>query len=163
MTQAEKNEAAAGAPGTIELGGTTYLVAQPDDRTFAALNKHFREQMQNPIQAIADDLKYLPPEYRRMAIDAAVALKAGGGVEVSEAFIRERLMEPAGCAFLAWLLILPNHPEVTQEAVRAHVTPDNVMDTNARLFAASGMKALVEGKTTGRRRGGRWPRKPVRR
>jgi hypothetical protein len=150
MTREESNEAVANAPGTIELGGRTYLVSQPTDQTFAALHKFLRERQQSPIQAVADDLKYLPPEYRRMAIDAAVALKAGGGSGVTEEFARQQLMEPHGCAYLLYLLIRPEQPDTTLETIRALVTPDNVMDLYAKLHPAAGLAGLDAGKANGR-------------
>jgi hypothetical protein len=145
-----ENEAATGAPGTVELSGQTYLVGQPTDQDFATLRNHLRKSLQNPFQAIAEDLKYLPPEYRAVAIEAATKLKAGGGVELTEAYIRERLMEPAGAAFLTWLLIRKNHPDVTLEQLRTHFTEATTQDILAKLYEASGLGVVASGKGIGR-------------
>jgi hypothetical protein len=150
MTQAERNEAVAGALGTLELGGRTYLVSQPDDRTFASIHKEFRKNAPTPIKAVSKELEDLPPQYRATAIKAAVELTAGGAVDLSESFIREQLQEPRGCAFLVYLLVKPQQPDVTLETIVPFVTAENLSDILVKVYEASGMKALVQGKVNGR-------------
>jgi hypothetical protein len=145
-----QNEAAAGGPGSIELAGRTYLVGQPNDQDFAAIRNRLRANLQNPIQAIAEDLKYLPRQYHDAAIKAAVALKAGGGAELTESYIRERLIEPDGASFLGWLMIRKHHPEVTLEDIRPHFTAETTSQILAKLYEASGLEAVQGGKGIGR-------------
>jgi hypothetical protein len=142
----EANVKVSGGPGSIELGGVTYLVGQPDDRLFTTLHDHCRKQAKNPIQAIADDLQYLPAEYRKDAIKAAVELKSGGGAELTAAGVQEYLFSPAGCAFLTWLMIRKEQPDVKLETIRPHVTETNVHDILAQLGKASGLEAVMPGK-----------------
>jgi hypothetical protein len=144
----EANDVITGAPGTIELGGKTYLVGQPDDQVFATLKGYLAERLQSPFQAIADDLKFLSAADREAAIRAAVALKAGGGVDVTQAFADKQLRQPHGCAFLAWLLIRKEQPEAKLEDIHKAVTQDAVIDVLAKLYTAAGMDSL--GKAGGR-------------
>ncbi len=145
----DRNEAVTGAPGTIDLGGQTYLVAQPTDEDFATLRSHLKAKLDSPLKAIADDLKYLAPADRAEAIKAAVALKTGGGAELTPQYVQEQLMQPPGAAFLAWLLVRRNHPDVKLDDVKAAVTGDNVLAVLADLKRASGMEAAAGGKVGG--------------
>jgi hypothetical protein len=145
-----ENEAAAGGPGFLQLNGTTYLVGQPTAQDMAALHRYFRERLQNPLAAIAGDLESLPPQYRAAAIKAAVELRAGGGAELTPGYVGEQLLQPHGCAMLAWLLIRKNHPEVTLEKIAPHVTAENASDVLAKLGAASGMAGVTDPKAAGR-------------
>jgi hypothetical protein len=133
----------------FELGGQTYLVGQPASADFTALYSYLRQRLKNPLHAIADELAGLPPHIQQMAVKAAVELKAGGGAQMTEEFVREQLFLPHGCAFLAWLLIRKNHPDVKLADVQKHVTDETVLPTLARLQQASGMDAANAGKATG--------------
>lgn len=146
----DQNEAVANGQGTIELGGVTYLVSPPNDTDFATLRRHLKKQLANPLHAIAEDLKGLPPDVRQAAIKAAVELQSGGGAELTESYIRTRLMEPAGAAFLAWLVVRKSHPDVTLEALAPHFTEESTPVLLAQLSEASGLDGAARGKATGR-------------
>jgi hypothetical protein len=144
------NEAVSGGPGVLELGGTTYLVGQPDDRTFRTLLAHLRSKIKTPLTAVAEELAAMPPEMRALvqsgAISEAVKIKAGGGVELTQSYVQEELMKPAGAAFLAWLLIRKEQPDAKLAEIEPHVTDDNVVEVLAKLMTASGLEAVIAGK-----------------
>ena len=142
MTDERRNELATGGPGSAEIGGTLYLVGQPNDQDFAAIRDFIRKKLRNPFQAIAEDLKYLPRELWDAAVRAATELKAGGGAEPTPEFFRQQAAEPDVVAFMAWLLVRKNHPDATYESIRPHVTAANVEAVSAALYDASGMSAL---------------------
>lgn len=143
------NEKVTGAPGVIELGGVTYLVGQPDDRTFTTLLARIRENRKNmprPLQAIAADLQCLAPEDRAAAIKVAVELQSDGEGGLTDRYIQSELLTPEGAGFLAWLLIRKEQPDVKLEAIQPHVTADNTVEVLAKLMAASGLEAISAGK-----------------
>jgi hypothetical protein len=124
LTQGERNERIAGAPGPVVIGGQTYLASPPSDQDMATLHNFFRQKLKNPLAAIADDLDGLPAHLRDSAIRAAVELKAGGGVKMTEEFIGQEIQKPDGAAFFAWLLVRKNHPEIKLEVVRQGVSDE---------------------------------------
>ena len=150
QSNGNQNETAAGGLGTVEIGGVTYLVRPPTDVDFATLRRHLKKELENPLHAILPDLKGLPPDVRAEAIKAAVELKAGGGAKLTEEYVREKLFQPAGAAFLAWLLIRDQHPGLELETLRPHFTDDNAGERLADLYRAGALEDAAGGKATGR-------------
>src|SRR5438105_5032681 len=107
MTSADKNELAAGAPGTVEIGGRVYLVSQPTDAMFLTVKGYVKQRVKTPLQAVAEDLKNLPPSLQVEALRAAAVVQAGGSALTAEA-MQDVLLTPDGAAFLAWVHIRPN-------------------------------------------------------
>jgi hypothetical protein len=149
-TQGEKNERVAGAPGPIQIGGVTYLASPPSDVEFGALHKYLREKLADPIQSVAKSIGGLPLHLQKMAVTAAVEIHAGGGAKLTDEFVGQQVMQPDGCAYLAWLLIRKQHPEVTLETIR-NAIPDTeaAMRVLGDLYDAAGLRAL-SGKAAGR-------------
>lgn len=124
MDQGEKNERISGARNTVVIGGVTYLMSPPTDQDFADLHLFIRKRLASPIAMIAEDVKDLPPHLQKMAIEAAVAVKAGGGARLTENFVDEQMRTPDVCSYLAWLLIVKNHPDAKLETLRAAIPTD---------------------------------------
>lgn len=150
ITQGEKNERVAGAPGPIQIGGVTYLATPPSDVEFGALHKYLREKLADPIQSVAKSIAGLPMYLQKIAINAAVEIQTGGGAKLTDEFVGQQVTQPDGCAYLAWLLIRKQHPDVTLETIRAAI-PDNetAMRVLGDLYDAAGLRALA-GKAAGR-------------
>jgi len=153
---AERNEAAAGAPGTITLGGQTYLVSPATVATFLTVRKHLMKLAQqrqaeavSPLAAIKKDLEGLSPADRAVAIQAAVAMAKPQSVEVTEDLCAEFLFSAEGCRFVAWLHLRQNHPELTQQRLAELIDEDNAADVYLQLDEATGMGRL--GNRAGRR------------
>jgi hypothetical protein len=150
----EASAAVTGGPGIIELGGTTYLVGQPDDRAFAAVFARIREQRKpapTPLQLVLPDLVGLPPEDRAIAIKAAVDKQlerkpAAIDPGELEADTQQFLMTPDGAAFLTWLLIRKEQPDTKYETIKPLVTEENYLEVLARLMTASGLEAVAKKK-----------------
>lgn len=140
------NQLATGAPGTIKIGDQTYLVSQPSRADYMTLRKHLAGVLKRtkiaPLAAIAPELAGLPPEFQKMAIEAAVKIKESGR-EATNDNITELLMEPAGVAFWAWLLIRKNEPAVSLAEFEKAITVENVDAIAADLLAANGLSEAV--------------------
>jgi len=142
MNQVEANESIAAAKGTITLGGQTYLVDPMTERTFGTLSKWLRKRLADPLAAIAASLAGLPKHLQEIAVREAVALKAGGGVEMTRSHIEQQLMEPEPCAFLLWVLVRGNHPNTTHAELTALVQAGNPEAVLAELYDAAGLRDL---------------------
>jgi hypothetical protein len=151
-----RNELATAAPGSVEIGGATYLVAQPNDQDMAALRQYLRKQIESPLAAVAEELAAMSPSLRAVvqesAIRAAVEYKASGNNKLAPEYVQEQMMRPHCVAFLAWLLAKKLQPGLTLEAIKPHVTEDNASTILEALYRESGMEAVVEGKAGGRPR-----------
>lgn len=142
MDRVEANESVAGAQGTITVAGTTYVVNPVTEQAFATLSKWMRKRLADPLAAIAGSLAGLPKHLQEIAVREAVQLKAGGGVDMTSAYIQQQLFEPEPCAFLLWTLIRGNHPTVTLEGLTAAVTTAGAEQVLADLYEAAGLSAL---------------------
>lgn len=142
MDQNQANESIVAAKGTITLGGQLYLVDPIKDQHFGTLQKWLRKRMANPLAAIAEDLKHLPKHLQEIAVKEAVALKAGGGMEMTRAFLESQLFEPEPCAFLVWILIRGNHPDVQHQDLVKKVEEVGAEFVLANLWDACGLGEL---------------------
>jgi hypothetical protein len=147
MSQQSLNMAVSGAKGTLVLGGSTYLVDPITDTIFGTIGKWLRKRMKNPLAAIADDLKHLPKHLQEVAVKEAVALKAGGGAEMTRAYLEQQLFEPEPCAFLVWLLIRGNHADVTHEFLIPLVTEASPERVLSELYSAAGLDDMEKNRT----------------
>lgn len=137
------NRLATAAPGSVTLAGETYLVGQPTKAEFITLRKElirlWKASNSTPLTSIAPELQGLPPELQKIAVEAAVKLKAGNQ-EPDAAALQSMLFEPEAAAFWAWLLIRKNHPDVKLAAIKAAITRDTVDDVLASLLDANGLR-----------------------
>lgn len=142
----DANESVAGALGSFELGGKTFLVDQVTDQTIATLHKHLRKTMKSPLASIMESLKGLPEELQKVAVAEAVKLQANGGVEGNAVFFRDQMLSANGTGFLFWLLAKKNHPDLTLEKAMELVNKaDSVMAVMEELSKACGMDQLTKG------------------
>lgn len=147
MTQAEANQNAAAALGSIELGGRSFLVSQPTQQDTATLGKYLLGMAQNPLKAMAAELEGLPPELQKMAIDSAIKLKMSRAnvpttEEESKGILMAMLFTPEGCRFMAWILLRKEHPDVTLEMLKGLIHDGNYFDVLTTLTDQSGMASL---------------------
>ena len=135
------DEALISAPGTITLGGKTYLVAKPSERDVFAIFHQARKEAKkayNPFREVNEALDGLevPIESRTALLLQAHRVKISGEVPGDAA--TEWLTSPPGAAFYAWVLLRKQHPEVSLEAVRQTITDENCLDVFMELDEASG-------------------------
>jgi hypothetical protein len=149
MDYKEANAAVTGGPGVIELGGTTYLVGQPDDRVFAAVARIREERKPAPTPLQLDPPRPARPAPEDRASRSRPRSKARSGRQDQadmEADTQEFLMTPDGAAFLAWLLIRKEQPDAKFETIKSLVTEENYLEVLARFMTASGLEAVAKKK-----------------
>lgn len=143
MEAQERNEAVAGAKGTIVLGDQTFLVDQITDRHMATLSAYLRKRLKSPLDAILSSIKGLSPELQKVAVAEAVKLQASGPPEVTKSFVEQQLLEPEPLSFLVWILIRGNHPEVRHDqAFISMVEKAGAESVLSDLYSAAGLSKM---------------------
>lgn len=143
MEAQERNEAVAGAKGTIVLGDQTFLVDQITDRHMATLSAYLRKRLKSPLDAILSSIKGLPPELQKVAVSEAVKLQASGPPEVTKGFVEQQLLEPEPLSFLVWILIRGSHPEVRHDqAFISMVEKAGSESVLSDLYSAAGLSKM---------------------
>lgn len=136
------NQLATGAPGTIVLGGETYLVSQPTKQDFVTLRKHlaamFRAKAESTYASMKADLVDMPPDIRAIAIAEIVKSNKR---EPTDSELEDLLLEKDGVAFWAWVLIRKTQPAVKLKTIRDAIDDGNVDGMIAELLDAGGLKA----------------------
>ena len=139
------DDAAAGAPGVVLLGGKEYLCAPASAKTFVAARNYIRSKLKTPLAAVAEAFKDLPPSLRAEAIKAAVAQQAGGS-EITDEAATDVMVSVAGCRFMAWLHMRPPlNPDLKRETLDSLITEDNYLDVLKQLDDATGVSQLAKG------------------
>lgn len=140
----------AGAPGTINLGGRTFLVAQPTDSDMRAIAAFLQKHALSPVAALeADpDFKYLPPEMQEEKRRDAALLKFKQGTPFDGPSALQALTGLEGTRFVAWILCRKREPTLTLEQVAGLITEANYLAAAVELDVASGMADL--GNSAGR-------------
>ena len=145
MTAAETNATLAGAPGTVEVKGKTYLV----DKTNTAQIFAFYEwalkvarKTYNPFRDVCDSLQGLPvsEEQKHALLLQAHSVKFSG--DVPNSALTDALRSCAGVAFQFWILTRKHHPELTLEAANGMIDENNRIDVYADLDEASGANTI---------------------
>ncbi len=147
----ERTAKAVAAPGTIALGGKTYLVAQPTPQDLETVGRYLRKLLRNPLKALVADIESLPESIRAMAMDAAMKIQANPPTpktkeEAAEA-CQALIQTPEGFRFLLWTILRKNHPDLTLEQLKPLVTDANVDELAERLAEEAGLADL--GKSLG--------------
>lgn len=141
------NQVASGAPGTIEIGGETYFVAQPTEADFVTLHKYLIEAWRGDkskfLKQVAEQVKGLPEKLQEVAIRSAVEAQARGDTEPAQEALQSMLYELRHTAFWVWTLCRKNHPDLTLQAVASGVNADNQTELLAGLLRASSMAAVA--------------------
>lgn len=142
------NEAIVSPPGTIELGGKTYLVSKPTEKdifSVAMYAKKLAKRKYNPIRETLDALAGLQASEEAKTAVILQAHRVQSSGEIPADAISEELMGAKGCAFYAWVLIRKNHPEVTLEQLQDLINEDNSIMVFADLDEVSGAKMIHRG------------------
>lgn len=148
MDTSAQNEAIVSAPGTINLGDTTYLIAKPTESDTFAVFQYARKQAAkhyNPIREAMEAIKDLDcTEAQRTAI-LLQAHRVQASREVPSEVISDFLMSARGAAFFFWILARKNHAELTLEKAEKLITEDNATSVFAELDEASGVRMIHRG------------------
>lgn len=132
MNTSDRNAAALASPISVSVAGTSYLANPPTPSDIIAYREEMKRQcraagtVEDPIVAVASTLEKINPMFHAVFAEAAVKLRAGGGVEPSDDAVTAQLYTPDGAAFMLWLLASKNHPGLKIEDVRSKI-PDTVV------------------------------------
>ena len=125
------------AGGTIVLGGRTYLMKQLTLGDYGQVQTWLRQRLPKPFAVVADALKDLEPirafdpegyaEARKQLLLAAMEdAKRGDGTGAPPEMVADCLNSPDGIAYLVWLCVRKEHPEVAYETIRAAINSENL-------------------------------------
>lgn len=143
MESQERNEAVAGAKGSIYLGGQTYLVDQITDRHMATLSAYLRKRVKSPLETIMESVKSLPPDLQKVAVAEAVKIQASGPPAVTREFVEQQLLEAEPLSFLVWVLIRGNHSDVKHNAEFIKIVESaGVESVLSDLYTAAGLAKM---------------------
>lgn len=141
----ENETALAGAPGTVDIGGTVFLLDKLTTATVFALYEWGSEQarkLYNPYREVCEALDGLavdPADKTRLLVQAQ-SVQASG--EIPGDLITKCLRSREGVAFYLWVLTRRYHPTLTYAAAVELVTPENRLDLYCQLDAASGANVV---------------------
>lgn len=134
-----------GAPGTIKLGGRTYLVGQPGLEDASSVAAFLKTHARKPLNELQDDpaFAYLPAdEQKSRLLDAArLQLDQQRQPWTGEAALAA-MMTLQGVRFQAWLLIRKHHPEFAFDDACKLITEENYVPVSIELDFVSGMAKL---------------------
>ncbi len=142
-----KPEDAAGAPGSITLGGKTFLVAAATDEVMMIVLRYLRKHVPSPLD-MYDRVASHPvfaklPEATQQSLAEEAARKAiNGNGDVPPEVYTDLLMQAPGCRFLAWVLLRDAQPNLTLEQLDPLITEDTAPVVFLQLQRESGMEAL---------------------
>jgi len=151
-----RNEAAIAAPGTIVLGGRTFVIRPPSVLDHSAWRKELRRQIQagmtDPIEAVNKRiseaeraLKPLSPTVVKYLVDAALQAEAAGQkVEPSDGQIAEQTTTLDGARWWVWYVLRKADPSLTMATVNEHAADEDAIFSLAnRIAEIQNMKKLV--------------------
>lgn len=122
----------------IEYQGRTYIIGAATQGDFRHLKQVVREKLGDPVQAI-NKLDGLTGPDRRYLLDRAYEDMTAGVRPVSARAVLAWLEGEEGGAYMLWLLLRHNHPEVTLELAREIAESVEADELRAKMDLASGM------------------------
>lgn len=135
--------AVTGAPGTISLGGKTYLVGQPTPDDMRAVAVFLGKRVKSPLQKLVDSPAWARlTEAQQDRLLARTMDVSPDDVSVGGDDAMHILTSVDGCRFLAWLLIRKRHPEITAAEIAGAITEENAEQVFVDLDEASGILSL---------------------
>ncbi len=146
-----KPEDQVGAPGSLTLGGRTFLVSAATDEMMMIVLRHLRKHVPSPLDMYAQVAAHpafavLPEETRRALAEEAARKALAGGGEVPGEVYTDLLLAAPGCRFLAWVLLRDHQPNLTLESLTPLITDENAPVVFMQLQRESGMEALGKGR-----------------
>jgi len=113
------------APAEIKLGGRTFRARGRLARHYAEMEQHVLSLRPKPIAVVKESLALfdgdpdMQAELLRLAVQEACRAKAVTGIE-----LRDWMNTVPGTAFVTWLAIREDAPEVTREQVQEWLLED---------------------------------------
>lgn len=142
MNAATRNELACKTKGLLRLGGKAFVVRVPTHADYAFLACELRRlaklKVRSPLAALAEEFDTLPPAMRTLAMDRAMAMKAGGDSEPTDEQVKAQYYTPELCRAWIWWLARDDQPALALEDMTVLVTAENVIGVLAELAQATG-------------------------
>lgn len=119
-----------GRPQQVIALGQTWTLSRWDRRTWAEFLDWAKTQLPDPRKTAAEFLAMLPhDDPSRESIVAKALDEANTHLSISSPRVKALLESSAGVTRLVYLLLKPNHPEITEETAYDIVTTaDNLND-----------------------------------
>lgn len=138
------NELANAPPGTIMLGGETFIVAQPNPGTMGAIGVECKKIAKAKRAALFLERfrEFKDIELARQLASEECPEPDDTPQSLSETLQRE-MMAPDGCRFAAFLMLREHQPEITPAKLRELITADNAAAVGIDLLMASGLARAV--------------------
>lgn len=132
---------ATGAAGTVTLGDQTYLLTRAKAKDLAQWRAFIKKKMANapdPFDRIRDSLKLLSSRDRKEVLKLAYENRiASTSLDSPQA--REIMEGTEATAFLLWLSIRNEHPDVKYEDILARTEECDLSTLHEALDAINGM------------------------
>lgn len=136
----DKLDQLAAAPGAITVGGTTFAVLRPTPgdmiREALQMKQLARAVCVSPVEYVAKLATAMPPAVFALAMQEAIKLGAGGGVEPTEDAFRERYAMPDGVRWRLRYHVNRSGGSMTEAEAAALVTDANCIDVCNELDRA---------------------------
>ena len=155
--KAARSEAAIAAPGTVVLGGRTFVIRPGSVADHGAWRKELRRQIQHtmtdPLETVNRRVseaeragKPLSPTVVKYLVESALSAdSAGSKIEPSDGQIGEQTTTVAGSRWWAWYLLRKADPMLTLKWVEDHTPTDDDVFALANQIAdiQSALKRLA--------------------
>jgi len=143
----EEHAVLSNALGSIEIGGRTFLVAQPKRSDLFSFWQFCRTKAKSNKPALSDELSQLaglPDDIRAVAVPLIINKH---NPEPDASSVWEAMASPEGIAFLTFLLTR-QHNKVDLAQLNSAITSENVDQVTTDLEDASGMRVITSGLRT---------------
>lgn len=130
------NLLATGAPGTIQLGGETYLVAQPTEADMATIGMEARKLAKRRRD---HKLMELYREFKDMAVVKDLLGSLLPPENDDAANLQDAIMDPDGCRFAAFILLRRLQPDMTLAQLGTLIDESNATAVGMALLIESGL------------------------
>lgn len=142
-------EHVAGAPGSITLGGRTFLVAQATHGDLMTVRQRLKKFVPGPLQMYAqiiaqEGFDLLPQAVRDRLASEAAELAMKGEKALSAELVADLLCEASHCRFLAWILLRKHEPALKLEDLAPLIDDEVAPAVFAELARESGLSGLTE-------------------
>jgi len=151
-----RNEAVVAAPGTVVLGGRTFVCKPDNVKAMFALRVELRKQIQArmtaPIEAVNRRVseaersgKPLSPTVVKYLVEAALSADAAGAkIEPSIDQITEQSTTPEGSRWLSWWVIHQADKTITLDWVKEKTpTDDEIFDLAIQVAEVMRLAKLI--------------------
>ena len=144
-------EQLAKTPGVLEIGERRFVILPPTPRDMLAIGQRMKELARakcvSPLDYVLKHTS-LTPTMLAVAVNEAIKLGSGGGVDPSPDAVWEQYSSLEGVRFQVWHYAKKAHGTLLLEEVEKLVTEDNLFDVGESLDKALRFGGLDPKKAT---------------